>query len=175
MADLIETPANLTPMTHGRCQFAPLSVGPVTSIAPFPGADLSTALAPLGLRFPAPGQIVTAGEARLVWAGRALAFLLGALPPDAGGLAALTDQTDGWAFASLSGADAVAVMARLTPLDLRVRAFATGTAARAPINHLQALILRPAPDRFEIGVFRSMARTFQHEVEAAMRAVAARP
>ena len=174
MADLIETPADLLPLTIGRCTVAPLSVGPVTSIAPFPGADLTAALAPMGLTFPAPGQIIAKGAVRLVWAGRALAFLLGAPAPDLASLAAVTDQSDGWAFASLSGADAVAVMARLTPLDLRAQAFAPGTAARAPINHLSALILRPSLDRFEIGVFRSMARTLTHEVEAAMRGVAAR-
>ena len=88
------------------------------------------------------------------------------------GLAGVTDQTDGWAWARLSGPDMAAVLARLCPLDLR--ALPVGTSARTMLTHLPAIVIRTAPETLEIGVFRSMAGTLEHELSAAMRAVAAR-
>jgi len=161
--------------TIGRVRLVALDPGRVTAVAPWPGRDADTALAPLGLRFPQPGAVIAAQGARIAWAGRQLAFLIGAEPPAAlVAVAALTDQTDGWVWVHLSGADAVAVLARLTPLDLRPSAFAVGTSARTLINHMQALILRGAEDGFEIAVFASMAGTLHHELTEAMRRVAAR-
>ncbi|WP_127104033.1 sarcosine oxidase subunit gamma [Pararhodobacter zhoushanensis] len=173
MADLISQPA-LTglPVTLGRATVAALDPGRVTSIAPYPGRDLSTALAPL--RFPAPGEVVSNGSIRLVWAGREMAFLLGAPAPDLTGLAAVTDQSDGWVWVSLEGDDAAAVLARLSPLDLRPASFAPGTAARSTLNHLPALIIRTSETRFELASFRSMAGTLKEELHHAMQAVAAR-
>ncbi|MCB1397424.1 MAG: sarcosine oxidase subunit gamma [Rhodobacter sp.] len=159
----------------GRARLAALDPGRVTSVAPWPGRNVDAALAPLGLHFPPPGTVIAAQGARIAWAGRQLAFLIGAEPPAAlAGVAALTDQSDGWVWVHLSGADASAVLARLTPLDLRPSAFAVGTVARTVINHMQALILRGAEDGFEIAVFASMAGTLHHELTEAMRLVAAR-
>jgi sarcosine oxidase gamma subunit len=39
---------------------------------------------------------------------------------------------------------------------------------------MQALILRPAPEAYDIAVFRSMAGTLVHEITEAMRSVCAR-
>lgn len=176
MADLKQTPAvGGLPLTLGRCRLEALDPGPVTSVSPYPGQDLATDLASLGLAFPAPGAISARGAARLVWAGREMAFLIGIEPPASlARNAALTDQTDGWTWLHLTGPDARAVLARLTPLDLRDAAFATGTSARSLIGHLQAILIRPAPEAWEIAVFRSMAGTLVHDLGAAMRAVAAR-
>jgi sarcosine oxidase subunit gamma len=161
----------------GGCTLSEGHPGPITSVAPLAGQDkaLARALKPLGLGFPAPGRIVTGPAAQIVWTGRGQAFLIGA-PPPAGlaAAAATTDQTDGWACLVLEGAGAVAVLARLVPIDLRPAAMPPGQAARAPFNHMPAVILRDAPDRFRILVFRSMARTAWHEAAAAMAAVAAR-
>jgi heterotetrameric sarcosine oxidase gamma subunit len=66
------------------------------------------------------------------------------------------------------------VLARLVPLDLRPAAFAVGMALRAPLNHLSAVLIRESADSILILIFRSMARTAWHEVETAMRSVAAR-
>lgn len=166
MVDLIaDKPFQGLPLSIGRATVEGMDPGPVTSIQPYPGRSLPFA-------FPDPGAVLPLGAGRLVWAGRETAFLMGAEAPDLSGLAALCDQTDGWAWVRLSGPDAEAVLARLCPLDLR--AMGVGTSARATLNHLPAVLIRTAPDAVEIGVFRSMAGTLEHELSAAMRAVAAR-
>jgi len=88
--------------------------------------------------------------------------------------AALTDQSDAWAVFSLQGHGVEDVLARLTPLDLNRAVFKRGHAARSLLGHMSAVILRTGENTFEIMVFRSMARTAVHELETAMRAVAAR-
>lgn len=161
----------------GGCRLEGCAPAPITSIAPWPGRKgaADAALRAIGLGFPEPGQVIAAGAARVVWAGRATAFLIGADPPE--GLAehaALTDQGDGWAGLRLSGGAAEAVLARLVPLDLRPGALPPGRAARSLLNHVPCLILREAGTAFELYVFRSMAGTAAHELAEAMRSVAAR-
>jgi len=176
VADLKATPAvGGLPETLGSVTLSLAGPALVTSIAPFPGADVNPALATLGLTMPAAGTMNAQGAARILWAGRDMAFLMGADAPD--GLAAeaaLTDQSDGWVWMHLSGADAAAVLARLTPLDLRDSALPVGAVARSMINHMQAIVLRPLPEVYELAVFRSMASTLKHELIEAMKAVAAR-
>ncbi|GAB4260851.1 MAG: hypothetical protein Kow0013_04810 [Pararhodobacter sp.] len=176
MADLAPKPAlERAAATIGALRIAPVTHGRITAIAPYPGADIDAGLAPLGVRFPAPGTVSASGAARLVWTGRALAFLFGAAPPDGlAPLAAVSDQTDGWAWMHVSGPDAPALLARLCPLDLRPESFPPGRVARSLIGHMQAIILRDAPEAFEIGVFRSMAETLHHDLTEAARRLAAR-
>jgi sarcosine oxidase subunit gamma len=132
---------------------------------------MSAALAGLGLTFPAPNTVVAAQGARIVWTGRAQAFLIGAEAPDLGGIAARTDQSDGWVALSLTGAAAADVLARLVPLDLR--AMDAGQAARSALGHMPLILWREA-DGFILLTFRSMARTAWHEVLVAMEGVEAR-
>lgn len=178
MPDLIaKSPlAGRTPLTLAGVTLAEADLGQITSVAPFRGQDkaLGKALKALGLSFPAPNKVSSKGEARLVWTGRDQAFLIGAAPEGLDGLAALTDQSDGWAALRLDGPGAGDVLARLYPLDLRAAAFPVGRVARAPFNHMSSILLRSGPQTFEMLVFRSMARTAWHEAEAAMRALAAR-
>lgn len=170
MADLIATPAVTgLPLTIGRAVLAAFDPGPVTAIAPYPGRDLSAVL-----HFPAPGQVITDGARRLIWAGRETAFLTGGPAPDLGGLAAVTDQSDGWVWVTLEGRDATAVLARLCPLDLRASAFPVGTSAKSVLQHLSVLLVRTAEDAFQIAAFRSMAGTLVHDLSGAMKAVAER-
>lgn len=163
-------------LTIGMATLAEGSLTRITSIAPFPGraAEVSAALAPLGLAFPAPGQSLSSGEARILWTSRDQAFLIGPAPMGLAGLAAVTDQSDGWASLLLSGETAEDVLARLYPLDLRATAFPSGQVARAPLNHMSSILLRSGPQAFDIMVFRSMARTAWHEIETAMTRLAAR-
>lgn len=162
------------PFEAGSTVLAERVLPRLTSVAPLKGRDkaLAKALRPMGLVFPAPNRVSAGKGASLVFSGRGQAFLMGADPAPLASCAALTDQSDGWAGLALQGAEALAVLARLYPLDLREM---TGDhAVRAPLNHMPSFLLRPAPERFEMLVFRSMARTAWHEVETAMRAVAAR-
>ena len=178
MPDLIaKSPlAGRAALTLAGVTLAEADLVQITSVAPFKGQDkaLAKALKALGLSFPAPNQVSSKGDVRLVWTGRDQAFLLGAAPQGLEGLAALTDQSDGWAALSLDGPGAGDVLARLYPMDLRVAAFPVGRVARAPLNHMSSILMRSGPQSFEILVFRSMARTAWHEAEAAMRALAAR-
>nr|WP_237684781.1 sarcosine oxidase subunit gamma [Szabonella alba] len=152
---------------------AEFDAGRITSVAPLQGqeAALAKAFAPLGLAFPAPNRVSTGKDARLVWTSRGQAFLFGAAPAGLEAHAALTDQSDGWATLRLTGAGAAAALMRLVPLDLE--AMAVEEAARAPLGHMQSILIR-VEDGFEILVFRSMARTLWHEVETAMKSLAAR-
>lgn len=179
MADLIATApaAGLgLPVTTGAATLAAWASGPITSVAPFASgiAAVTKALKPLGLGWPEPGRMTEgSGGARLAFAGRGTAFLIGAPPPDFGDAAAVTDQSDGWAGLSLAGAAAADVLARLVALDLRPGAFPQGSAVRAMLKHMPLCLMRGA-EGFEMLVFRSMTRTAVHELAEAMARVAAR-
>lgn len=165
------------PLTLLGTTLAEGHAAPITSIAPFPGrtAQVNAALAPLGLAFPAPNNKTVNGDTRLLWTGRDQAFLIGTLAPaDLADHAALTDQTDGWAILTMQGPAATDVLMRPVPLDLRATAFPVGRTARAPLNHMQAILTRTGPEAFEIMVFRSMARTAWAELAEAMEVLAAR-
>jgi sarcosine oxidase subunit gamma len=165
------------PLTLAGCTLSEALPGPITSVAPFRGqrAAVDGALGALGLGFPAPGEVLAAGQARMVWTGRDQAFLVGVEPLAAlAPHAALTDQSDGWAVLALAGPGAEAVLARIVPIDVRAAAFPPGRSARVPFNHMQSVLIRREADAFEVMVFRSMAQTAWHEVETAMRGLAAR-
>ena len=85
----------------------------------------------------------------------------------------MTDQSDGWAVMRLEGAGARDVLARLCPLDLRAPVFKRGHTARSLLGHMNASITRVGVNAFEIMVFRSMANTAVHELNEAMKSVAA--
>jgi heterotetrameric sarcosine oxidase gamma subunit len=159
------------PITLAGLTLAEVDLGQVTSIAPYAGQEkaLAAALKPLGLAFPKPNELRAKGAVRLAWTGRGQAFLIGAAPGDWAEIAALTDQSDGWAALSLTGAGAEDVLARLVPVDLR----GMGAAARSSLGHMGVILMRHK-DGFELMVFRSMARTAWHEIEAAMKMQAAR-
>lgn len=177
MPELIAKPAlDAGPLTLAGCTLSLADPGPITSVAVFPGGDkaVAKALKPLGLTFPAPNSLVARDDALLVWTGREQAFLIGVEAPDFGGAAAVTDQSGGWATLELAGALAADALMRHVPLDLRPATFAVGRAVRVPLNHMSAVLMRPAPDRFRIMVFRSMARTAWNELDHALRGLAAR-
>jgi len=162
-------------LTLGTVTLAEVEVGPITSVAVFPGGAKAVAkgLKTLGLAMPEPNTFTEKKGARIVWTGRDQAFLMGGAPPDLEG-AAVTDQSDGWAVLSVSGAAAVDVLARLVPVDLRLAAFPVGRAIRTQLNHMNVVILRVGDHAFEILVFRSMARTAWHELETTTHMVHAR-
>ena len=163
------------PLTLGGVTLAEAVVGQITSIAVFAGKEkaVAKALKPLGLTFPEPNCWSVKGDARIIWTGRDQAFLTGVEPPMIEG-AAVTDQTGGWATLSVSGTAAVEALMRLVPLDLRLMAFPVGRAVRAPLNHMNAVLIRTGDYAFDLMVFRSMARTAWHELESAMQALEAR-
>ncbi|MGO4907655.1 sarcosine oxidase subunit gamma [Pseudorhodobacter sp. W20_MBD10_FR17] len=150
-----------TPIALAGVTLAELDLGQVTSVAPFGAVQ----------GFPAPNCVLACGDARLVWAGRGQAFLIGGSPAAWADKAALTDQGDAWACLSVTGAGAVDVLARLVPIDLRT--MGSGGCARSCLGHMAAIFIAVSGG-FEVMVPRSMAKTAWHEVEAAMRMRSAR-
>ncbi|MCF1708397.1 sarcosine oxidase subunit gamma [Tabrizicola sp. J26] len=176
MADLIAKSAlaGHAPLTLAGVTLSEIALDPITSIAPFSGQDAAVAKA-LGLVLPAPNRFAEAKGARLVWTGRGQYFLIGSpTPKGLAGIAALTDQSDGWAALRLDGPGTEAALARIVPVDIRLAAFPEGAALRTAFNHMNAVLMRTGAQTVDILVFRSMARTAWHEVEAAMTALAAR-
>ena len=162
-------------VTLGTVTLAEADPGRVTSIAVLHGQAKAVAkgLKTLGLAMPSPNSFAEKKGLRIVWTGHEQAFLIGEIPTEIDG-ASVTDQTDGWTTLALSGAGAVDVLARLVPVDLRLRAFPVGGALRTGLNHMNAVILRTGDHSFEVMVFRSMARTAWHELENTMSMVSAR-
>jgi len=171
VASLIAKPPLTGEAAYAGLRLRPADPGRITSVAPFVGQEANVAKALKGLGFPAPNRFTKNGAARLVWTGRGQAFLIGAEPAGLAGIAALTDQSDGWACLSLTGPAAAECLMRLIPINLT--ALQPGHAARAPLGHMQSVIMR-GDDGFDLLVFRSMARTAWHEIETAMKALAAR-
>jgi heterotetrameric sarcosine oxidase gamma subunit len=162
--------AGQAPLTAGGATLSEALPGPITSLAAFPGTGTNLAKKLGG--FPEPNRFL---EAPLrVWTGPDQCFLIGAPAPEVAGLAATTDQSGGWAALTLEGPGAEAALMRLYPLDLRAKSFPQGHAARAPLGHMQSVLLRTGPDTFLILVFRSMARTAWHELAEAMHHLQAR-
>lgn len=177
MPELIAKPAlEKKPLTIGQCSLAAVELGPITSIAVFPGQIkmAQKALKPLGLTFPAPNSLSQKDGAMLVWTGREQAFLIGAEASELGAAAALTDQSGGWSALRVTEKAAAEVLMRHVPLDLRLAAFPVGRAVRAPLGHMSAILIRDSAAGFLVLTFRSMARTAWHEIEVAMHSVAAR-
>ena len=179
MAKLIAKSAteDLLPISIGTSDLRDATPDRMTAIAPWPGATAAAArvLKAAGLGWPTSDRAVRRAGDVCVWSGRDQAFLLGASPPD--GLsahAALTDISDGWTALCLSGSDAVSVLARLVAIDLSPRGFPHGASARTGLGHMMALIHHGAPGEYLIFVFRSMTAFAVHEIEVAMKAVAAR-
>ena len=171
MPDLIAKSAlGYAPVTRANTTLAEGAMVDITAIAPFPGQAEAVGRA-LGMAFPGPNRVTQADGARLVWAGRDLAFLIGAAAPKTLP-AALVDQSDGWVTFNLSGVQAVDVLARLLPLDLR--GAQKGQAFRTALNHSPLIVMVERCDAFTLLTFRSMARTAWHELEEAMGKVAAR-
>jgi heterotetrameric sarcosine oxidase gamma subunit len=158
--------AGQAPVTLLDTTLSEAVLGPIISIAPFPGAEAAVAQA-LGQAFPSPNTHTNG----LCWTGAGQAFLIGRDAPNLSGLAATTDQSSGWAALRLTGPMAADALMRHVPLNL-VR-MQPGQAARAPLGHMNMILMRD-DQGFLILVFRSMARTAWHEVEAAMTMLAAR-
>jgi len=85
------------------------------------------------------------------------------------GLAAVSDQSGGYAVLRLTGSRVRDTLAKLVPLDLHERVFDAGSAASTIASHVPVTLWR-LPDGsdgqpvFEIAAPRSYARSFWHEV-----------
>ena len=180
MAELMPTSAfgDLLPLKGARVSVTEVDPGPMTAIAPFKGKEKSLAGAlsrAHGLGWPKPEQSQAKNGARVLWFGHSHALLTGVGPKSTlARHAALTDQSDAWAVVQLDGPGARDVLARLTPLDLRDAQFAVDATARTELAHMQASITRVGREAWQVMVFRSMAATLVHDLDAAIRMIDAR-
>ncbi len=179
MANLTaKAPADLAAVTIGTVTLTEHPMGSIWAIMPYHGATdvTSSALkAAHGVGFPAPGTVEETGDIRIVWSGQGQAFLFGTKPETAlGDHAGLSDQSDAWTHLCLEGEDAQTVLTRLVPIDLSLAALPVNRSARSSLGHMSALIIRTGEARFELLCFRSMAGTMVHELERAMKMIAAR-
>ena len=140
-------------------------------------AALATHLAGAGIKLPgSPTRQAQGSHAYLgVGPGRWLATCDGAadnawavrLAHDLAGLAAVTDQSDGYAVMQVSGDKARAALAKGVTIDLHPRAFRPGDIAVTQIAHIGAIFWQ-VDDRptYEIAIFRSLAGSFWHWLSA---------
>lgn len=168
---------DLLPLSVGGLVLTNAAPDRLTAVAPWPGqiGTVTGVLEAAGLAWPAPDRAGAGRKGLSLWSGRDQMFLVGAAPPR--GLAAhaaLTDVSDAWTALTLTGPGAGDVLARLVAIDLSPQAFPEGATARTGLGHLMALVHRAGPDSFAIYVFRSMTTSAVHEIEGAMKAVAAR-
>ncbi|MEL7116811.1 MAG: sarcosine oxidase subunit gamma family protein [Pseudomonadota bacterium] len=166
--------AGLLPITLGDLTLTEVFPDAITSVKPFKGQEKAVSAAlkdQVGAAWPAIGRATGRDGARVAWAGLGEALVLGPSLSFEG--AAVVDQTDGWVVLRLEGPDVPAVLARLTPLDLRDSRFKTGDAARSLLGHMTCLFLRTGAKRYKMVLFRSMAATAVHELHRAMESVSA--
>lgn len=133
-----------------------------------------------GLAMPEPTRSTAAKDIRAIRTSPdQLMLIFPHLAPDANasvqaalkGAAYTTDQTDGWAVLELEGAAVLPALERLCPLDLAATAFPDGAFARTVMEHMGAMILRLAADRFLLLCASSSAGSFLHAVETSFHYV----
>ena len=167
----------LVPICVGTMELNEVVPAAITSIACYQGhADaLSTALKQHhGMALPKTGQATGRAGARTIWAGPSV-FLVGPEPhTDLSNHAAIVDQSDSWCVLNLKGADVEEVLARLSSVDMRSKAMKKGQVVRSQLQHMNAIYHRVSDDSFDIYAFRSMAKTMVHDIDRAMRYIAAR-
>lgn len=175
MVDLIATmPVEGLPLTIGAVEISLLDTGPMTSIAPFKGQQAKVEKT-LYSALPKIGRSTSKAGVELAWFERGTWMMIGAPAPDAVHKgAAVTDQSDAWCALLIKGAGVEDVLARLVPVDLRQASVKRGHCLRSQLNHMGVHITRTGPEAFRIMGFRSMAHTLVHELQGAMKAVAAR-
>lgn len=165
------------PIEVGDCRLSAVDHEYMTLLSPYKGKEklLGAVLkSTYGIGFPAAGKSSKKAGVRCVWFGLDQAMLIGPAPDKTlAKTAALVDQSDSWAVVRLQGAQAVDVLARLTPVDLRPSEFKTGAAARSELRHMMVSISRVGPQAYEIMAFRSMAKTLVHDLQDAMKSLAA--
>lgn len=177
MADILHAQSPFSgrlPVTAGPFKAVEMTPGAVMSVAPYRGqqAAVTKALSHHGLRFPDAGEAVEAAHAAALWTGLDECFVISdaPLPLNLDGLAAVTDQTDGWGWLRLTGAGWQEVMARLCPVDPAL--MVPGRALRSEVGHMMAIVYG-VTDGVIVGVMRSFAGTMAHDISVALTSVAA--
>jgi sarcosine oxidase subunit gamma len=86
----------------------------------------------------------------------------------------LTDQSDAWVILRMSGGSIEDIITRLSPIDVRLKAFKSGDVVRTSLMHVNVTLHRVGTDTIDVYGFRSMAKTLCHELTQALSTVVAR-
>jgi sarcosine oxidase subunit gamma len=131
------------------------------------GAEFGVAL-PAGAGFIQAGAITVSRLAptRYFAVGPRAEALSSRLAKALAGLAAVTDQSDLWAFFTISGTHVRESLARLVPIDLDPARFRIGDLALTRAGHLDVRLWRVGEDRYDIAVARSYAEDLQYLMKA---------
>jgi heterotetrameric sarcosine oxidase gamma subunit len=137
----------------------------------------------LGVDLPAAPQRETSNALSLMGTGpgtwlatheQGMSGLLSALRENIGDLAAISDQSDGYAVLRLTGPEVPEALAKLVFIDLHPGAFGVGHVACNVAAHTGITLwrLEDGPDGaiFELAVYRSFAASFRHALSASFAA-----
>ncbi len=184
MAELVLQAASTIaglPFEAGAAKLLAAQPAAIVSVAPFAGQFESVSAivkTRIGVGLPAAGRYADGDEGRVLWAGLGQWFVAGnngladELAGLLAGMAAVSDQSDGWSLLALIGTGSREVMARLFPLDLSAEVFPDGSSARTEFAHVMALVTA-VPEGFGIMVMRSFTATAVQHVRGAMESMAA--
>ena len=114
-----------------------------------------------------PNRLVRLGPSRYVVSSDRGAGLAGRLAGLLDGVAAVTDQSDLWAYFAVAGEGVQEVLSRVVPVDLHMASFAVGGLALTRAGHLDVRVFRTGNLRFEIAVARSYADDLRHLLKLA--------
>ncbi len=88
-----------------------------------------------------------------------------------GDLAAVSDQSGAYLVWRIAGPGAGDLLQKGAPIDLHRGVFGPGAAATTMIAHIGVILWRVEdPEGFEVAVFRSYARDFEHWLQTQVRA-----
>ncbi|WP_322895150.1 MULTISPECIES: sarcosine oxidase subunit gamma [unclassified Yoonia] len=167
--------ADLLPVQIGSVTCTDVTRDVLWSVAPYRGQQdaVSTQMqAQIGVGLPDVNRRSIVGDVMCQWIAHDQWLVTAPVALD--GLAAVTDQSDGWAELEIAGDQVAAVLARLVPLDLRTHVFAVNHTARSLLGQMPVSITRTGAQAFEIMVMRSMAASLVDALTSAMSGVAAR-
>lgn len=172
-----QTPCHgLLPVQHGGLTLSEVSFDALFSYAPFAGKERGASEALKthhGVALPRVGRMVSADDVSAIWFAQGQALVMGAQPdPGLARFGAVSDQSDAWAVVDIEGARVIDVLSRLVPVD--VGAMKNAQTVRSLIQHMTGSLTRISKDRFRVMVMRSMARTLVHDLDVAIKSVAAR-
>ena len=169
--------AGLTPIKISNTKIIELEKLTLTSISAYKGKskNLSEQLKKShGMLLPHYGRATGREGSRALWFGRQT-FLVGPKCDEKlTKFAMLTDQSDAWVVLRMSGDLIEAVLMRLSPVDVRLKTFKTGSVVRTSLIHVNVTMHRIGANTIDVYGFRSMAKTLCHELTQALSAAAAR-
>lgn len=129
-------------------------------------AVAATIAAAYGVDLPSAGRWAGGADIAFAWAGPGEWTAIAARPiardlaGRLAGLAAVTDQSDGWLLSEISGPRARDALAKMLPIDLDPAALPPGAVALTRAGHIDVRLRHVSVGVYELAVFRSLGADF---------------